>query len=198
LPGLEVFMESDRFDALARVFSSRRIAVFGLVGGVAALLGISAVEDAGAHNPGPACRKIPDPVKRRKCLARARRHKRKAHSCKPQPVAVTCANRCGSVRNSCRKAVPCTCPAGKTCLLNGSCNRICVVGGTILQCPAGCDCDVADIEGNVHCMPESIAECEQVPMVCSSTAQCPLGHFCSTPSCGFGGLESRCVPVCPI
>lgn len=187
-------MNAKQFDARTRGLSSRRTALTAGFGGLATLFGLAGPTPAGAHDPSAACRKLPDPGQRRKCLARAKRHKRKQHTCRPQPVAVTCANRCGAARNNCRKAVSCTCPTGKVCLENGSCNRICSVGGTLVPCPVGCECGLAGLDGQAHCIPNTIEECEQVPMVCTSTAQCPLGHFCSTPVCNG---QSRCIPVCP-
>lgn len=188
-------MESKQFDALTRTFSSRRTALGTLLGGMAALLSLAGPEVTSAHNPGPTCQKLSDPVKRRQCRARARRHIRKRHTCRPQPVAVTCAGRCGQTQNNCRQPVICTCPAGKTCLDNGSCSRACIAGGTVVNCPAGCFCGVAALGGDVHCVPDGINDCALVPLVCTSTAQCPAGHFCSTPVCSG---TSRCVPVCPI
>lgn len=189
-------MDSERFDALTRTVASRRAALAGLVSGVTALLGLGGVEDAAAHNPIPGCRKIKDPEQREACLRRAKRHIKLKHSCKPQPVAVTCANRCGVTRNNCKKAVSCTCPAGKLCLGNSSCSRLCFVPGLPGDCPPGCGCGVSAIEGGNHCIPSTISQCEQVPLTCVNSAGCPHGHFCAPTGCpGFSG---RCVPVCPI
>jgi hypothetical protein len=148
------------------------------------------------------CRRIDDPVRRRRCLRQARAHNRKRHSCKPQPVAVTCGGRCGIVRNNCRKAVSCACPAGKTCLGNGSCSRTCVVVGQGQgDCPAGCLCGLPGVEGGIHCVPAAIrdAECVDVPQVCTSNAQCPVGTYCANTPCGPDFTEQgRCVPICPV
>jgi hypothetical protein len=187
-------MDSDRFDALSRRLSSRRTALTGLVGGVAAILGVSATKDVAAHNLAPACQKITDPVKRRKCLVRARRHKRQQHSCKPRPLAVTCANRCGRFQNNCRKAVNCTCAAGKLCMSNTSCSRFC--HPVNLPCPPGCICGLFAVETPTtpHCIPASITSCAQLTQVCASSAECPPGHFCSTGSCPM----NVCAPVCQV
>jgi hypothetical protein len=190
-------MESNQFDALTRALSTRRTTITGLLGGsFALLLGLGKPEEAGAHDPAAACRKLPDLGQRRRCRARARRHKRRQHTCRPQPKAVTCAGRCGRFRNNCRKGVDCTCPADQTCFANGTCSRVCTAGGTgtlAVSCPAGCDCEVDALEGGRHCVSELIETCTQVPIVCTSTAQCPVGHVCSTPVCNG---ESRCFPVC--
>lgn len=169
-------MDSNQFDALTRTVGSRRTALTGLLGGsLAALLSVPAVEDASAHDPAQACRRLADLAKRRRCLARARRHKRKRHTCRPQPAAVTCAGRCGGIRNNCGKPVACSCPPGRLCVANKSCNRFCEPG--TLACPAGCICGIvhADDGAPPHCMPSGINDCAQVPRVCATTAECPVG-----------------------
>lgn len=191
-------MESDRFDAFTRTLSSRRTALGGGLGGVAALLGLGGGEEAAAHDPRPACRKLADPARRRACLRRARRHLRLRHSCKPHPIAVTCANRCGSTRNNCKKAVACICPPDKTCLLNNGCARTCSVAS--LTCPAGCTCGIplAEAPGTLAgCYPSTLSSCTQVPTPCTSTAQCPFGQFCGL-VCGSVPGEGRCFPNCPV
>ena len=190
-------MESNQFDNLTRKMAVRRMALLGLAGGIVGLLGLSGGEEAGAHNPLPNCRRIGDPDQRRKCLRRARAHKRKQHSCRPQPVAITCANRCGSVRDNCRKGVNCACPAGKTGLVNNGCSRTC--DETLLSCPVGCTCGVRLIEDDTpHCFSAAVAECTQVPQICTSTAQCPTGQFCGQVFCGPNDTaQGRCIPNCP-
>jgi hypothetical protein len=190
-------MDSDRFDALSRVLSSRRAALTGVLGGVAALLGLPRVEEASAHNPIPACQKLADPTKRQACLRRARRHNRKQHSCKAKPLAVTCADgRCGPRRNNCRRQVSCPCASGKLCLGNRTCSRFC---GLSVPCPPGCACGAPDISGSlIHCLPLTISDCPQVPQVCTSSTECPFGHYCGRTVCGPGMTEQgRCIPVCP-
>ena len=187
-------MDSKRFDALTRTLSSRRLV---LAGGVAALRGLIGAGDASAHNPVLACRKIEDPGKRRRCLRRAKQHSRLKHTCKALPVTVTCANRCGSTTNNCKKAVACACPPGKLCLLNDSCSRLCE--GEVIPCPPTCNCGIPAVEGGTHCFPAALEECQQVPQVCTSTSQCPIGHYCGIADCGpAGALEGRCIPVCSI
>jgi hypothetical protein len=119
-------MDSARFDALTRVLSSRRTAMIGALGGLAALLSLPG-SDADAHNPVPACNKIKNSARRRACLRRARQHNR-SHICRPQPPSVTCANRCGPILDNCRKQVNCTCPANQPCDL-GSGTCICLTDG---------------------------------------------------------------------
>ena len=185
-------MKSKQFDALTRALSSRRSV---LAGTVLALLGFTGAGDVRAHNSVAACRRIDDPRKRRRCLRRARAHNRKQHSCRPQPTAVTCSLRCGPVRNNCGRVLNCSCPADMVCQPNGTCGRICPSAGEAIGCPPGCHCAVAAVEGGTRCIPATITQCPQVPIVCVSTTDCPLGHYCSEPICEGG--TSRCIPVCP-
>jgi hypothetical protein len=46
--------------------------------------------------------------------ARKKRRKKKKR-CKAKPLATTCAGRCGTVKNNCKKSVQCTCPEGQCC-----------------------------------------------------------------------------------
>ncbi len=190
-------MDDAQFDALTRALHSRRTAVVGLLGGLTAMLGLDG-GDATAHNPAPACRNIADARRRARCRRRARAHHRHRHSCTPQPAAVTCRNRCGGTRNNCKQAVACTCPAETTCLPNQGCSRACAAPP--FACPAGCACfdGVLLVEtSSFQCVPLGISECEQVPQVCTSTAECPFGQFCGTTACSPGGDdEGRCIPVC--
>jgi hypothetical protein len=192
-------MDSKRFDNVTRALSTRRLALTGLVGGVATLLGLTNADEASAHNAVVACRRIADSPRRQACLRGAKRHKRLKHSCKSQPVTVTCAVRCGNVPDNCGKGVTCSCPAGKSCLGNGSCSRTCAVPGDPGDCPAGCLCGSFALEGGVQCRPRTIIQCEQVPQLCNATSQCPLGFFCGQTGCGPDSApEGRCIPVCPI
>ena len=182
-------MDDHRFDALARTLRSRRTAVAGVLGGLTALLGLAVPEEAVGHNALARCRRIPSGTRRQACLRRARAHNR---TCHPQPVAVTCAGRCGLWNNNCGLAVACQCPTGLTCLSNGGCGRVCDPDFGI--CPDGCVCAQPSTEGPTVCQPSGLT-CEQIPQICSSTAECPLGWFCQTNSC-FGPPNNRCTPAC--
>jgi hypothetical protein len=181
-------MNSRQFDSLTRAITTRRTAVTGIVGSVAALLGATTANEAAAHNPAPACNRLKDPKRRRACRRRARRRNR--NHCRSQPATVTCAGRCGKVHNNCRKTVSCLCPADRVCLANQSCGRLCAVDET---CPAGCTCGVTSVEGGRHCFPDTLTSCLQTPQICTSTVQCPPGQVCAFTGCGDA---ARCVPVC--
>jgi hypothetical protein len=189
-------VDDARFDALTRVLSSRRVAVGGIVGGVAALFGLAVPDEAIAHNPIPACRRIKDAARRRACLHRARAHNRKQHSCKPRPAAAFCGGRCGGTAiNNCGKRVACpVCPTGKTCLSNGSCAQICP-GPFAPGCPAGCEC-AADRENNTICFSGPVASCEAIPQICDNSAPCPPGSRCVFTECPSDPGPYRCYPLC--
>jgi hypothetical protein len=188
-------MDDRRFDSLARALRSRRSALTSFAGGIAALLGLTVAEPR-AHNATARCRSLSDPVKRRRCRRQARAHNR-LHQCKPKPPATYCGGRCaGTAVNNCGQRVSCpACPAGRDCLGNGTCNRPCAVLGVPGDCPAACKCGLTAVEGPMQCAPAAIIGCTDVPNVCATTAQCPLGYFCGAvvSSCG----SNRCIPVCP-
>lgn len=187
-------MDSRRFGAITRAFSTRRAALAGLLGGMAILLGRA---EAGAHNPIDDCERLPDPERRRACRRRARQHVRRRHTCRPRPAAVTCAGGCGRRLDNCRQTVDCTCPTGKSCLTNLSCNRPCPAL-TPTSCPTGCTCGVLHVEsGMFHCAQSGFSSCTQLPLGCTSTADCPTGHFCGATSCPAPIGPNRCIPVCP-
>jgi hypothetical protein len=152
-----------------------------------------------AHNRAPACQRIKDARRRQACLRRARAHNRrhkgqpKPPICVPQPLAETCAGRCGTRLNNCNQPVACfLCPTGHDCLTNGSCARSCNFS---VDCPSGCGCSQATVEGGRHCV-ESLQTCDDLAQVCTSTAECPPGHHCQETGCS-GPNQKRCVRVCP-
>lgn len=190
-------MDAKQFDVLTRIFGTRRSV---LSAGMAGLLGLIKVDVAAAHNPAPACKRIKDPKRRRACLRRARAHNRRhRQTCVPQPELVTCAGRCGAVLNNCNKVVTCfICPPGRTCLSNGSCAEACAGNIGPEECPSGCFCTDPgnpSVEGGRHCLTADL-RCADIPHVCSSTAECPVGQQCVLTSCG-GANPHRCVPLCP-
>lgn len=191
-------MDDRQFDTLTRRLSSRRTALTGLLGGVAWLLGRTPGE-AGAHNPIPACRKLPDRAQRRVCLRRARAHNRR-HRCKPKPAAVMCGGLCGgSAANGCGKRVACpACPPDRTCLASRGCAQTCGLGQP--PCPTGCSCTFLEVGSGIpYCTQTVVGACAGVrPGVCAGTAQCPSKHVCTPVQCGPNDtFENRCIPLCP-
>lgn len=192
-------MDHERFDALTRDLTTRptrptrRTLLGGLVGGVAALIDLTVPGTATAHNLRTVCRTLPDPAKRRRCLNRAREHKRRCHSIAP---AVTCAGRCGTWPDQCGKAVSCAvCAAPKLCLSNGSCGQSC--SGT--SCPTDCKCLPRNplVEGGTYCLSNNVT-CATALQPCSATAACPVGQACLIMDCATPSnpAANRCVPLC--
>lgn len=188
-------MDDHRFDALTRAVSSRRTALGRLLGGsLTALLGLPAPEEAAAHSFMARCRAIRDPQRRAACLRRAKAHRTwhvQHPPCVPQALALTCVGRCGVYTNNCNQATACPCPAGKTCLGNGSCAQTC----SSETCPSGCLCGSASAEGSRQCI-KAEQFCADLTQCCTSSAGCPLGWQCQFTGCS-GSACSRCVQLCP-
>jgi hypothetical protein len=174
-------VDDHHFDMLTRAFSvpeTRRrlfgaLAAMPIAGGLFGLLG---PEEAGAGGGRRKRRK-----KRHKHgKGRRRRNGKHKKACKPQTMEVTCAGKCGSVRNNCKKTVdcgPCTCdPACGACeRCNGvtceACDRCCD-GVCCTQTGAICHLSSGDC-----CLPDSRAttcdgKCGQVVNNCGVTEQC--------------------------
>lgn len=116
-------------------------------------------------------------------------------SCVPEPPATACAGRCGTFRNNCGEPVVCNpCPAGLTCLINGSCARSCS-GQETCGDRSECVCSFPTTEGGQHCASIPAGPC---PNPCSSTADCPLGWHCQeVRGCApGGGADNRCTQLC--
>jgi hypothetical protein len=194
-------MDDSRFDAFTRTLSSRRTALGGLLGGVAALLGLDQPEEAAAHNYVARCRRKRDPVVRHWCLRQARNHNRRHRTCRSITLAEACRNvDCGVVTDGCGRRRDCGwCASVHACLSNNGCAYYC---GSAVPCPPGCICS-----GEPEC-----ALCPQIclnrtdpnllcdanpPWYCTHTADCPIGYKCEPVPCGPGGaMERRCVATC--
>lgn len=181
-------MDARHFDQLARTLaqaSHRR----GLLGVLAALplLGsllafLERVETADA--------------KRRK-----RKRKRKKKKCKARSKARTCANRCGRVKNNCKKKVNCGpcdcgggCPVCKTCnARTGVCEPdpgkerdACGTPGQVCQADGTCACDAGSCPAGQHCQ-GAVCVCDSGSCAgcCDEAGECQPGTGNSR--CGKGG-----------
>jgi hypothetical protein len=182
-------MDSDHVDALSRALYTRRGVVARTAGFGAATLA-AALGLGHPHEASAKCKKKCGPCKR--C---------KQGKCKPKPAGTVCAGgtcQGGScVASSPPPAVACSCPVGKGCLTNGTCAATCDPAAQ--NCPTSCKCLALrpSAEGAVHCIPNTVFSCAQVPQSCSSTAGCPQGQACLVTQCGEGNTNQlRCVPVC--
>jgi hypothetical protein len=167
-------MDADRFDRFARILSSRRVALGGLLGGaLAALSGWATPEEAGAHNPVPACRRIKNKNKRKACLKRANQHN--ALHRVPPPVC--------QGRNVCAQGVAAACGApGNECYCWVTPQGTTVCGGN----------DGAFVV-------DSCGECAATGRTCviGGGLNCPEPFICVLPCCppGFRECNGRCVDV---
>ena len=108
--------------------------------------------------------------------------------CVPEPRSATCGGRCGTWTNNCGQPVACsTCPAGQTCLSNGSCATVCDDNADCSGGGGTCGCSKPSVEVERHCISGAI----QPFMPCEGTLDCPPGSHCQ--NIGFGGV---CISVC--
>lgn len=167
-------LETDRFDQLTR-----------LVGGTRSRRSLAGALGLGALA-------FPSLV-----AARKKKRKKKKKPCRPESPATTCAGRCGAIQNNCQQQIECLpCPSGQLCLSNGICAIYCGPSGSI--CPGQCGCPSwPTTEGALFCGIPLPGSCADIPQICESTADCPLGSVCQLAPCGPGGiLEGRCRPLC--
>lgn len=193
-------MENDRFDALTRTFASRRSALGGLLGGLAAVLGFTQPEEADAHNFLPRCRKIKDAPRRRACVRRARAHNR-THRSIPPPCVPQCSGGKACVSGAC------ACPPGQEdsggvcavrpnclslrpdtdCQSNSECcSDVCsdaggIAPGVCLRGAAGRPCNVSNDCKSLSCV-GFVCQCSGSGGECSNTPDCCSG-FCNGGAC---------------
>lgn len=173
-------MESDRFDALTRLLSSRRSTLGGLLGGTLALLGLTQPEEVSAAR----CPKGKKPC-RKGCIPRAR----------------CCTNADCQTRTTgrvCRQG-RCQCPPGRTLCGGrcrnlqsdatncGACGVVCI-GGRICQnracvCPPGQE-DSGGVCGiRPSCRGRGAPDCYWNPSECCSGI-CPNFTTCAAGAAG--------------
>lgn len=154
-------MDVDRFDLLSRSLvtaSSRRavsraITALGLAGGISALFNAA---DAEAK----------------------KKRKKKKKRCKPKSTATTCAGKCGTVTNNCKKPVDCgaDCNFGYVCL-DGTCKSC---GFDDEPCCDGNSCELGDL----FCNAGTCQYCGSLREPC-----CP-GNICVIGSCVAGQCQA--------
>jgi hypothetical protein len=89
-----------------------------------------------------------------------------------------------------KKKRQCGCPDGLQRLSNGSCARVCEDDG---DCALVCECGLLSVDGPRHCTPE-VSNCADIPLPCSTTADCPPGQYCANVGGDCG--TDRCAPLC--
>jgi hypothetical protein len=126
--------------------------------------------------------------------------KKKKKKCKSPPIARTCLNKCGPVKNKCKKTVNCPCLCDPECVVCaicqagpngvGTCVRdpkqqgdACGTPGQICQNDGSCNCDAQSCSNPTPlCVIDSC-------VACSASLLCPDGQCCN------GG---SCVASCPL
>jgi hypothetical protein len=180
-------MDESRFDRLVvslTTTGSRRRALGGLLAGALGVLGWQDSKEAIAHNLKATCRKKSGDAKK-KCLKKARKHAAQHASetppgCVPEPASTTCAGRCGTAANNCGQAVTCpSCPTGQTCLINGTCARLCTAAGAeCTGCTSPVSCSIPSTEGQQICVISEQQCVERQPCDPPHTMGCPVGQAC--------------------
>ncbi len=163
-------MDASHFDELIRSLTSGpRRGVLGVLAAATLLGGLLAVLD-------PAEGEAKGQRKRHKKPHHHSKHtgnragKKKKRRCKPNSKATTCAGKCGSVKNNCKKTVDCG-----SC----ACNPACAV------------CQICQEGPNTPgtCVPDP----EQNGDACATGDLCLTGEVCSAGVCG-GGTPVVCLP----
>ena len=171
-------MDGESIDLLARrvgTLGSRRAALGILAGsGLAATLGVV------SH----------DAIAKRK-------KKKKKKKCTPQSRTTTCAGRCGSVVNNCRKAVNCdSCPVCQRCdSATATCQPdpalqgdACGQTGQVCQSNGSCACDAGSCESGTVCLNSTCEQCGVDGDPCCAGNTCRQAFFVCTPA----GICVRC------
>jgi hypothetical protein len=188
-------VDDEVVDRLARrvgTCGSRRAALGILAGtGLAAALGL-AEDDATAK--------------------RKRRKKKKKKTCQPEPLAATCAGKCGSVANNCQTIVNCgSCPACLRCdAVTTTCQpdptqqgNSCGEGGQVCQPNGSCACDADSCGANTVCRNGSCQPCGLADDPCCSGNACRQAFLVCTPAgicelCGRDGEPCCANDTCDI
>jgi hypothetical protein len=190
-------MDSRQFDTLTRALSeagSRRgllavLSALPLLGGLAALINLDEVGGKGHH-------KRHKPAHHAR-LSAAKKHKKRKHKkrkqkkCKPRPLAQTCAGKCGTVLNNCKKSVDCDpCDCDPPC---GACET-CSDALTCEPCEPCCG-DVCCLHADAVCHATTAACCVPDTKAQTCNGQCGdvVNNCGGTVNCG----PCVCEPACP-
>jgi hypothetical protein len=178
-------VDSRHFDALvtalARLNSRRQLltvlATLPVIGG---LLGLFSEDEAAGKDRR---RRRKQRHKRRK-NAGSRKHKKNKKKCKPEPITQTCAGKCGTVTNNCKKRVNCgSCTCNPTCEVcftcqdqGGNAPGACILDPAQQGEPCGSDGKVCQPDGSCACIPTTCADagaaCGVVDDGCGGALQC--------------------------
>jgi hypothetical protein len=198
-------MDADGFDTLARSLTAagtRRRALVTLSGVLGLGLRACSLHEAeGKKKRCPPCKKR----KRGKCKGKkpdgtacaggtcqgGRCVATPSAPCVPQDPATVCTAGCGTRSDNCGRIVVCPCATGQHCLSNGSCATACPQSN--VACGTGnCICSLPSKDGPRFCR-KTYSTCASIPQQCTTTLECPLGHYCG-PVVDCSG--SRCLQLC--
>lgn len=192
-------MDAKHFDRLARALgaSQPRRGLLGwllfLLSGLLASLPSTAVDGKGRRKR----RKKPHHHQKRKRQAERRRKQRR--KCRAKPRAVTCAGRCGIVRDKCKKRVDCgSCACDPPCPVCQTCDALavaCAPDPAQQGQPCGAAGQVCQPNGTCACVPATCAAqaCGPTPDVCGGTHECGPCPECQR--CEAGLCQPDPVPV---
>ena len=185
-------MDDTSFDRLARRlerFTSRR-GTFGMLAGAGVL---SALSGVGLE-----------------VLAKGKKKKKKKKKkCKSESPAATCAGKCGSVKNNCKKSVECdSCPFCQRCSGAGVCEPDpdklgddCGSPGQICQTNGSCACNASSCALGTGCINGACQECGDTDEQCCPGNTCDGGRVCLDETCVLCGFlnapccsSNNCVP----
>ena len=206
-------MDLTHLDRLSRALAAPgpRRRVLGLLAGFGGLLGLLAPEET-------------DAARRRK--RRKTRHKRRSGSgkknrkgthkkpCTAESIAQTCAGRCGSITNTCKKLVDCgTCTCATGCPVCQTCNtttNACDPVANDAPCDDGDACTQTDRCQNGTCVGSNpvvctpldachvAGTCNPATGVCSTPEKCPAPQDCAGGACctTAGNTATSGAPCC--
>ncbi len=180
-------MDDETFDRIARRFeglTSRRGA-FGVLAGSSVLSALGGL--------------------RLEVMAKGKKKKKK---CRPKPKAATCAGKCGSVKNNCKKTIECgSCPFCQRCSGAGVCEpdpdkieNICGSPGQICQANGSCACDASSCALGTGCINGACQDCGDTDQQCCPGNTCDGGRVCLAGACELCGfLDAPCCSAnnCP-
>lgn len=177
-------MDPDRLDHLARSFATAgsRRHLIGLLGGLPLAGGVFGSLDLEQAEGKERRRRRKQRHKQRKDPGK--RKGKRTKPCKAESVADTCAGKCGSVTNTCKKQVDCgSCDCTPACAECFTCQGAAGGPGTCVPqdagtpCGAATTCELGTLQPQSSC--DGRGECEGVaPVSCAPYTQC-AGDACA-------------------
>lgn len=187
-------MDARHFDALTRTLTdggTRRallslLAALPIPGGLVALFDLDATEAKGRRKR----------RKKRHKHGKGNGRRRKTRRCKAPSRAKTCANRCGIIKNPCKKRVNCgSCVCEPTCPVCQACNPstgACEPDPQQIGDDCGAPGQVCQADGQCACDETSCAPCERCQGDGSCSLPCDGEGCCAEGNCVAGFATGAC------